>query len=497
MTELKYLDITKTAQGHITVPSVQKAAPSIMESIPSTPIASFSDGAENCPVEDLTVEINPVQSGSGDPSPSNVRPITGWTGMNVYRTGKNLLKYPYSETTHTTNTLVMTDNGDGTITANGTPSATTYFNFHTAAVPIFLKAGAYKIPATGNSNIQFNWYYSDATALSTGDVERTFTLTQDSYVYCFLRFSSGVQFSNVTINPMLLLATETNLTYEPFGTTYLTDWGINQWDEEWEVGGIDSSGATASADNRIRSTNYIPVLPNTSYYFKSPSGVYVWAYDANNNYIGRMGSGNLVTGSSTTPNECHYIKFVPNYPSYGTTYNNDISINYPASFTGYYKYADPNAGIVYGGTLNPVTGVLTVTHELVAISELSWTQHPNNTIVFYTTVSEKAFGTSNIMSDAFSVTGASVTSMIAGTMRGLANNTTVYIAANSTDPTDFINDYGTNQLLYELATPVTYNLTPTEVKTLLGENNIWAGTGNVAVDYFADTKLYINKVLNA
>lgn len=36
------------------------------------------------PVEALTVGIEPVQSGSGDPSPSNVRAISGWTGAKVY-----------------------------------------------------------------------------------------------------------------------------------------------------------------------------------------------------------------------------------------------------------------------------------------------------------------------------------------------------------------------------------------------------------------------------
>ena len=30
------------------------------------------------------VQINPVQSGSGDPSPSNVRPISGWSTINLY-----------------------------------------------------------------------------------------------------------------------------------------------------------------------------------------------------------------------------------------------------------------------------------------------------------------------------------------------------------------------------------------------------------------------------
>lgn len=32
----------------------------------------------------LTADITPVQSGSGDPSPTNVRPITGYTGANIY-----------------------------------------------------------------------------------------------------------------------------------------------------------------------------------------------------------------------------------------------------------------------------------------------------------------------------------------------------------------------------------------------------------------------------
>lgn len=34
----------------------------------------------------------PVQSGSGDPSPTNVRPISGWDGVTVELAGKNLLK---------------------------------------------------------------------------------------------------------------------------------------------------------------------------------------------------------------------------------------------------------------------------------------------------------------------------------------------------------------------------------------------------------------------
>lgn len=54
-------------------------------------IVTIDDGADNVPVVSLTAQIVPVQSGSGDPAPNNVRPISGWTGAQIHVTGKNLL----------------------------------------------------------------------------------------------------------------------------------------------------------------------------------------------------------------------------------------------------------------------------------------------------------------------------------------------------------------------------------------------------------------------
>lgn len=53
-------------------------------------VASFSDGADGIPVVDLTVQIAPQQSGSGEPSPENVRPLGGWTGLRLSRSGVNV-----------------------------------------------------------------------------------------------------------------------------------------------------------------------------------------------------------------------------------------------------------------------------------------------------------------------------------------------------------------------------------------------------------------------
>lgn len=54
-------------------------------------VASFPDGADDIPLKSCIVRVEPVQAGSGDPSPDNVRPITGWTGCEVQRTGVNIL----------------------------------------------------------------------------------------------------------------------------------------------------------------------------------------------------------------------------------------------------------------------------------------------------------------------------------------------------------------------------------------------------------------------
>ena len=49
------------------------------------------------------------------------------------------------------------------------------------------------------------------------------------------------------------------------------------------------------------------------------------------------------------------------------------------------------------------------------------------------------------------------------------------------------------QVCYPLATPITYQLTPQEITSLLGANNLWADTGDSEVEYRADVKLYITK----
>lgn len=50
-------------------------------------IAHFSDGADDVPLKSLTAQIVPKQEGTGDPSPTNPRPISGTSVLDIYHSG--------------------------------------------------------------------------------------------------------------------------------------------------------------------------------------------------------------------------------------------------------------------------------------------------------------------------------------------------------------------------------------------------------------------------
>lgn len=52
-------------------------------------VANFTTNMK-APLKECKVYFSPIQEGSGDPSPDNVRNIIGWDGVNVTRCGKNL-----------------------------------------------------------------------------------------------------------------------------------------------------------------------------------------------------------------------------------------------------------------------------------------------------------------------------------------------------------------------------------------------------------------------
>ena len=171
------------------------------------------------------------------------------------------------------------------------------------------------------------------------------------------------------------------------------------------------------------------------------------------------------------------------------------------------------AGTVYGGTLDVVTGVLTVDRAMADMGTMTWTSFGNTTLyggLFYSdnlrsVIKHDSNDEIYCVCSMFGSVPNALNGWI-GQSNEMPNNTVrvrttdgrLYVRADlhmEETGADFKTAMSGVQLCYELATPQTYQLTPQEViKTLLGTNNVWADIGNVSVTYTADTKMFIEKL---
>ena len=344
-------------------------------------IASFADGADGVPLKDLVVNITPKQAGTGDPSPSNVRAISGWTEANV-----------------------------------------------------------------------------------------------------FVR-------------------------------------GVNLWNEQW-ANGYWSNGRFYSNANFVACQNPVPVKPNTTYYFHSDNSISfeMYALALDGSYIGAI-DRYCFNETFTTDANTYFVVFNTAQSGAMTTYVSGVSVNYPSTDTTYHAY-DPNstvynisfasAGTVYGGTLDVTSGMLTVTHKGVDMGTLAWVYRSGNVSVFSVPISDMkaapSVGTefADVIADAYTMAynassnSTLVSALATGQMGTLRTGASVYVGDGSYSTAAAFKAAVTGQtLVYELAQPISVQLDPVSVASLIGNNNIWSDTGSVAsCEYRADTKLYLEKLTN-
>lgn len=101
------------------------------------------------PLKALTAKITPLQAGTGNPSPENIRPITGFAGCTVLHCGKNL----FDVSTYPLTQGKWINGGDGSQSNNASYASTTDF------IPLFgldgLKITLNKRPGGGLPGIAF------------------------------------------------------------------------------------------------------------------------------------------------------------------------------------------------------------------------------------------------------------------------------------------------------------------------------------------------------
>ena len=144
------------------------------------------------------------------------------------------------------------------------------------------------------------------------------------------------------------------------------------------------------------------------------------------------------------------------------------------------------AGTVYSGTVDLVSGLLTINRTTV---NTTWGSGINATNLGH--VTRKRFNLADPSKKYYTDAENDLKSNVIGRYDTLYSGDYVHMYLASTThiwaymPSDTAADT-VMQFSYTLETPVTYQLTPQEVQSLLGENNVWSDADGVTVTYRSD-----------
>jgi len=334
-----------------------------------------SDGSLG--VKSLEVSLSPIQEGSGTPSPTNVRPISGRTEVVTQRTGKNLLSHNVQN--GTVSGVTFTINDDKSITAVGTATANIAFTKNNGGVvaPNLKKGYAYAL--SGGVGMLLAQAFVQLVYIGA-DTGRIYSLVSTKGEYILNTLSEDLVFDNAYVQIR--------------------------------------NGTTINATFKLQ----------------------------------------LELGTTATDYE----------PYQGTTYTTSLGRT------------------VYGGTLDVVSGALTVDRAMVDMGSLTWTYSNSFFRTDGITATVKRPPNNQTKVNAICSAYPIMTwTAISGTDTAIAVDTTGRMIVgnpNITSLSDFQTAVSGVQLVYELATPQTYQLTPQQIDLLLGTNHLWSD-GEITVEY--------------
>lgn len=262
---------------------------------------------------------------------------------------------------------------------------------------------------------------------------------------------------------------------------------------------IDSSGTISiTGENDVL---IAPVKKGTQYYITIGISSIVYGF-----FTDMPVSGSIsYNGTRTVTNTKYFTAPIDGYVAVrilaGAT-GSQLELGTTGSTVEAYKgttHTIPFGQTVYGCLLDVINGVLTVTHGIATlVGSTEATYSPNGTSATTSNaivvMSGKANGINNFITSKFEV-GSQALYGVTG--RANSGNIEFYLPTDVAQTADAIKAWFANnntQVCYELATPVTYQLTPTQVKTLLGLNNIFADTGDISLSYFTQNANAINDI---
>lgn len=287
-----------------------------------------------------------VQDASGQNAKINVFGIS----KQETRSGKNILNATMSN--NVINGITYTKNSDGSVTANGTATNTSYITVNGAS-PLELKANTqYRLtgcPKNGSNSTYMlvtnilgaNTHYDTGNGI-------TFSLEEDSDVNVNIRITAGTTVSNLIFYPMLRLANNGDDSFEEYGVSPSpkypseienTTGNVKIMDYNKNFLGIEDSNHTSAGlnwqitDNEVKITGTTTAVYSTSNEIECfiPAGSYkflavngasnltyrIWLYSSKNELLKYSMSGEQFT---LTENAVKYRLVFDNL-TVGNTYN--------------------------------------------------------------------------------------------------------------------------------------------------------------------------------
>ena len=271
--------------------------------------------------------------------------------------------------------VTYTNNDDGTYTANGTSTGTSYISedikfikghkYYMRSLTTINSEKTYKAYITGND------VFRDMIDVGYGSINTALNTAIGYFVTLYV--PKGATVENLKIIPQIYDLTQMfgagnePSTPEEFEALFLEDYypynegelmsmpvnevveqGKNLFDEKMELGlmnydvNFENFGENIASKNQLRSSNYIPVEPNTQYFFNSYRAI-AFIYDAKRKPIKIGSNGYLSMGSLfTTPSNARYLKFYLT-KEYGIIYNSDLMLTKGATtaYSPYHKNTYP------------------------------------------------------------------------------------------------------------------------------------------------------------
>ena len=424
----------------------------VEDTVTGNPVTFLTDLAK--PLKSCLAAWTPTQSGSGDPSPDNVRPISGMDGVTVWH-GQNLYDY--------------TDNESGFINSNGGHQQNELWQT-SDFIPVSGSAIVYEGITTPGTSPYSAWFNEGKTVISTFKQQtgkNTLTIPSGAK---YVRFSLLEQNDIDDVHTFKL--------YCP--TTYAVEFpalGRNLFDVNAITDGkqLDTSDGNKEVTNAAACiSDYIPVKKGEPVYIPQTQTGRRWFYGTDKvaeEYL------NNASAQAYTPPHDGYIRVTINKTLVDI---NTFQISYGSTAQPF----EPYTNTVYGGTLDLTTGVLTAEWKAVAMSAMgfsyrsAWSCWVASAIENAEIVSSNSVATKAMTAEAKAVVASGYTSSHAQNTF-CQNNSGSWFFDNGSD-TDAPEGY----LIVPIVTPQTYQLTPQQITALIGNNTMWSdANGDCEVKY--------------